>query len=141
MPISCEVCGTRQARYVCSECGRRVCPFCFDPYVGLCTFCLREVQAVDKVEEDKTVLDRWVRAGFLLVFIGITLTFLGVLLMAFSGGLGREISGGIVIIPFIPIPLGIGFGPYGWLLTVLAFILAVILLVLTLIYWRKLLFQ
>lgn len=61
--------------------------------------------------------------------------------MAFSGGLGREISGGIVIIPFIPIPLGIGFGPYGWLLTVLAFILAVILLVLTLIYWRKLLFQ
>jgi len=64
-----------------------------------------------------------------LTIIGIIIIIIGFILMMFSQIQGGwEVSGAIVIFPFIPLPLGFGFGKYGGLLLLLTIILGFILI-------------
>lgn len=35
----CDVCGLKEAKYKCRECGREVCEDDYDPETGLCSIC------------------------------------------------------------------------------------------------------
>lgn len=134
MVILCEECGRYQARYVCGECGRRVCALCFDTYSGLCKGCLKE-RVVEGYVEVKPV--RLAELPMIIVFLGVILAFIGALLIGLSGFESGSISGGIVVVPFIPIPVGVAFGPYGLIITILMYIAAVIFLIVVFIWWRR----
>lgn len=69
--------------------------------------------------------------GFMIIFIGMILITLG----SFLSG---SISGGIIIFPFIPVPLIFGFGPQAALAIIVAAILMITLIILAIIS-RKLL--
>ena len=75
---TCELCGERPARFVCSRCGRAVCPSCFKPSAWLCARCYEE--AVGKARPALAPVGvlgpeamRWVIAGSALVFLGFIL--------------------------------------------------------------------
>lgn len=134
MVVLCEECGRYQARYVCEDCGRRVCAICFDTYSGLCRLCLKEGYAKPYLEIKPT----WfMELPIIMILLGVILMFIGVLLIGLSGFESGSISGGIVVIPFIPIPIGLAFGPYSLVLLVLAYVVAIIFFVLAIIWWRK----
>lgn len=73
----------------------------------------------------------------IMILLGVILMFIGALLIGLSGFESGSISGGIVVIPFIPIPIGLAFGPYSLVLLVLAYVVAIIFFVLAIIWWRK----
>ncbi|PCN50970.1 hypothetical protein B6U99_01505 [Candidatus Geothermarchaeota archaeon ex4572_27] len=53
---------------------------------------------------------------------GVALMLIGMLLLALSSLplRGGEVSGAIVVIPFVPIPIGVGFGEHGYVLGLIA---------------------
>ncbi|MBS7642006.1 MAG: B-box zinc finger protein [Candidatus Bathyarchaeia archaeon] len=134
MVVLCEECGRYQARYVCEDCGKRVCAICFDTYSGLCKSCLKERYTKPYLEVKPI---GFMELPLIMILLGVTLMFIGALLIGLSGFESGSISGGIVVIPFIPIPIGLAFGPYSLVLVVLAYILAVIFFVLAIIWWRR----
>ncbi|GAB6147931.1 TIGR00304 family membrane protein [Stetteria hydrogenophila] len=67
--------------------------------------------------------------GFILIFVGVALIFIGTLALAFSSGReGKAEAGGVVLIG--PIPLVFGTS---WRATIIASIVAVVLMVLAII--------
>ena len=42
---TCEVCGKRSARYVCQECGRKVCEVCLEPRTWICSDCYNRLKS------------------------------------------------------------------------------------------------
>ncbi|MCS7113459.1 MAG: B-box zinc finger protein [Nitrososphaerota archaeon] len=134
MVVLCEECGRYQARYVCGECGRRVCALCFDVYSGLCRFCLKE-RGVESFLEAKPA--GLVELPIIMILLGVALTFIGALLIGLSGFESGSVSGGIVVVPFIPIPIGVGFGPYGPIIAILTYIMAIVLFILMIFWWRR----
>jgi len=72
-----------------------------------------------------------------LIFAGIGLTFIGVLVifLALLAG-GEGVSGGIVI--FIgPFPVALGYGPEALPLLAVAFLIAVVVIVASLVWFRS----
>jgi uncharacterized membrane protein len=134
MAILCEVCSRYQARYVCGECGKRVCALCFDQYSGLCRLCLKK-EGIESYVEIRPAGLVWL--PMILILVGITLTFIGALLMGLSSLEAGGVSGGVIVVPFIPIPIGVAFGPYSPIITILAYITAIIVLILMIIWWRS----
>ncbi|MEM2740107.1 MAG: B-box zinc finger protein [Candidatus Bathyarchaeia archaeon] len=139
MVVLCELCGKHRARYVCEECGKKVCSLCFDLYSGLCKQCL----SVEKPEARMEPIygEAWIARSelpILLILLGVVLSFIGALLLGLSSLEGGGVSGSVVIIPFIPIPVGIAFGPYGAFLAVVTSIAAIILLIVLILWWRRL---
>ena len=61
--------------------------------------------------------------GFIAVFIGMMLVFFSSLI------LGAKVSGGIVVFPFIPVPIVFGFGSEAILMTIIAILFTIILIV------------
>ena len=96
----CDICGARDAEYVCRQCGRLVCRFDFDPYMAICGECGEPGKVYRAPREAYPVFDL---KGLILIFIGIAIVFLGFILMA-SPGFTVPSDGGLVIIgPFPPI--------------------------------------
>jgi len=117
---TCEICGRNPAVYVCSECGRNVCPECFEPDDWICSICY---------EERHNALGRRPSIPHILptnlLMIGFLLVFLGVILM-FIAGLTGEASASSGLIVFIgPIPIILGAGKYSLLAVILAVILTI----------------
>jgi len=98
---ACEICGRREALYVCRECGRKVCGECLDLNSWLCPECLSRVER-EAGEARLPELSLLVPLGFLLIFAGI-------ILLVFSAFASAPASGGgfFFIFPFF---FGFGFG-------------------------------
>ena len=92
-PATCELCGERPAKFVCSRCGKAVCERCFDPAAWLCASCLKEVATVPAGLTFTPALPlSWLAVGFALFLIGAVLIALGAIL---SGA-----QGVLIIFPF-----------------------------------------
>ena len=127
---TCEICGKRAARYICQECGRDVCQFCFEPTTWICLDCYnglkRETSALESFQWSTPF--KLFLLGFVLMFAGIMVMMIATVLFGASMG-----AGAIIWIPPLP-PIGFGTGPYafwvillGVALTVLGLILSIML--------------
>jgi len=133
----CEICKKRDAKYVCQECGRQICELCFDPSLWLCRDCVEKMQqSLPRIY--KTSMIPYAVDGFMKILtIGFIIMFIGIILIMMATILGGgKISGGIIIFPFIPIPLIFGFGPEAIATIIIAAILMIILIIL-IIFTRK----
>ncbi|MCX8171039.1 MAG: DUF131 domain-containing protein [Candidatus Bathyarchaeota archaeon] len=122
----CEVCGERQAKYVCQECGRKICERCVEPSNLICLGCSREIEKLssspNRVKEGvvfETLPIKIFFLGFLLIFVGFIIIFLVTLFY----GLKNSIS---LFLLIGPIPIILGAGEHAVLLTVLAIIVTII---------------
>ena len=124
----CNVCRVRQAEYVCSECGNLVCRYDFDPYLRVCSECLKGREMGVRVEYEAYTPLKW----FLLIFLGFVLITIGFLLWGI--GLSGAIQGEsfIVIAPF---PF-IFFGRVGIEIAILILIIFLIFIYLLFRYFR-----
>ena len=126
MGRKCEICGLRDARYICDSCGRSVCEDCFDPRRWVCTICLSEVNSEGRhstwasIDYPESWLLRFLFIGFVTVVIGMTI----MVASSLFSGVG-EVSGGAVF--FIgPIPIILSYGPHSILILALAMILTIL---------------
>jgi uncharacterized membrane protein len=118
---TCEICGNRVARYVCQECGREVCQFCFEPSTWVCQDCYNSLRRESPVLEvfpwsTPIKLFLW---GFVLMFVGIILMVIAAVFFEMPAG-----TGVLVFIPPLP-PIGFGAGPYAFLAMLLVVALAI----------------
>ncbi|MEM2136799.1 MAG: B-box zinc finger protein [Candidatus Methanomethylicia archaeon] len=128
--MKCEICGLREARYVCSECGRRVCEECLEPNEWKCIKCIecgeREFIGIGDYENTE-ILWKTTLIGFIIIFIGI------ILIMVSSIIMGGTVAGGIIILPFIPIFFMNGPYEIGIILTATILVMTIIFLI---ILWK-----
>jgi len=123
---TCEICGKRVARYVCQECGREVCQFCFEPSTWVCLDCC------NRLRREAPVLEAfpW-PTPFKLFLLGFILMFLGMIVLTiatiFFGS--SSSAGGVIWILPLP-PIGFGAGPYAFWAILLVIALAILTLVL-----------
>ena len=107
----CEICGNRPARYVCQECGRSACEFCFIPERWLCTECYRKLAYPAPVP---TLTEIRISFPYRLLLVGFILTFIGILILMFSSIYASSTKGGFIwIFPFPPFIFGATEGE-GW---------------------------
>ncbi|MEM1545154.1 MAG: hypothetical protein QXY40_01495 [Candidatus Methanomethylicia archaeon] len=122
----CEICGVKSSRYVCQKCGRRICESCVNIYSWICSECYSKTEP-QIIEEHKGI-----ELPVKLFIIGFVTIFIGMMLIAFGSLiLGAKVSGGIVIFPFIPVPIVFGFGSEAILMIIIAMLL--ILMIITII--------
>lgn len=129
--MRCEICGLREAKYVCSKCGRRVCEDCLEPNEWKCIKCIESGEGgfIEIGGDEKTeILWKTTLIGFVIIFIGIILIMISSIIM------GGTISGGIIILPFIPIFFM--NGPYEIGIILIAIILAMAIIFLIII-WKN----
>jgi uncharacterized membrane protein len=127
---TCEVCGKRAARYVCQECGREVCQFCFESTAWVCLDCYNSLNR----EGSAPGSFGW-STPFKLFLLGFVLIFVGIIVMMIATVLfGASMDAGAVIWVFPLPPIGFGTGQYafwavlfGVALTVLGLILFIVL--------------
>lgn len=91
MARTCEICGNRSARYVCQECGRSACEFCFLPERWLCIECYKKLayQPTPLRSTIETGIDLPVKlfmAGFIITFVGAIILMLASLYSAYAQG-------------------------------------------------------
>jgi len=129
----CEICGSQEARFVCSRCGRRVCLQDFRQKQWLCATC--ETSAQTEAPEFRSAFPvglSWIfLASFALIFIGM------ILMMIASSTQGHGIASGGAVILIGPIPITLGNGPESTWLILLAAIITAIALVMSLLARRK----
>ncbi len=128
MTVKCEICGIRNAKYVCQNCGSRVCTSCFNPSLEFCIKC---------VEKSPIEGELKCGAGFKIMVLGFVLAFLGILVTIILAILSEELSGLSFIILLLPIPIGVAAGPYGGILLIFALILTVIFIAILILAGRK----
>ncbi len=123
----CDICGERNAEYVCSSCGRLVCRYDFDPYLRVCTICSKSIGKGYYEHMENVDVFKW----FLVIFIGFILVTIGLFLWALSssGFVGESF---VVIAPF---PF-IFFGKVGLEIGLLILIIIIIIFVFLLRYLR-----
>ncbi|MEM0084620.1 MAG: hypothetical protein QW743_04750 [Candidatus Methanomethylicia archaeon] len=95
--MKCEICGIRNAKYTCINCGCRVCEECLDTEKWMCIKCLKIEDSNIMGGETINTIFKISMIGFLMIFIGIIIIMISQIFM------GGTIAGGIVIFPFIPI--------------------------------------
>ena len=123
---TCEVCGNRAARYICQECGRKVCQFCFEPNTWICSDCYNHL----KRESSALESFQW-STPFKLFLLGFVLMFVGIIVMMIATVLfGASISAGAIIWIFPLPPIGFGTGPYAFWIILLGVALTVLGLIL-----------
>jgi len=125
--VTCEVCGKRVARYVCQECGRKICETCLEPHTWVCSDCYSRLkrEAPPMLEAPSWSLPfKLFLVGFFLIFIGI----LFIMITAILSGAPTSVGGLIWIIPLPPIIFGVG--PYPIWAIVLAVAITVLGIVL-----------
>jgi len=129
LPQHCEICGNREARFVCSRCGRRVCLQDFRQGQWVCTTC--EPTAQTEASDFRTAFPMgfsWIfLASFALVLIGMVV----MMIAFFTQGHGTTSGGAVILIG--PIPIILGKGPEStWLIASAAIITAIALVVFSL---------
>ena len=132
----CEICGNRPARYICQECGRSACEFCFIPERWLCIDCYRKLAYQPPIQPitGKVEIDFPVK----LFFIGFIIMFIGTLIIMLSSLLhAASTQGGFIWIFPLP-PLFFGLNPNEkWLLTIITVVSIVIFMtIFTLIIYK-----
>ncbi len=132
MTIKCEICGIRSAKYVCQNCGSRVCTSCFDLSLEFCIKCAEKSPIEGRLKYG---------VGFKIMVLGFVLSFLGMLVMIMSAIFSGELSGLSFIILLLPIPIGVAAGPYGGILLILALVLTVIFITILILTGRRYLRQ
>jgi len=103
----CEICGNRPARYICQECGRSACEFCFVPERWLCIECYRKLAYHAPVPP----ITREIEINFpiKLFLIGFTIIFVGTLILMLSSLYASSTQGGFIwIFPLPPFFFGAG---------------------------------
>ena len=122
MSQSCEICGSQEARYVCSRCGRRVCGQDFRPARWLCTSCER----ITRTEGPKPAVLYPIGLSWIL-FSSFAMILIGMILMiAASLTQGQGVTSGGAVILIGPIPIILGAGPEStWLILLGAIITAI----------------
>ena len=130
---ACEICGKRAARYICQECGREVCRFCFEPSTWFCLDCYNSLKREAPVLESFP----W-PTPFKLFLLGFVLMFVGMVVMVIAAVFfGASVGAGVSIwIPPLP-PIGFGVGPYAFWAILLAVALAILDLVLFITLRRR----
>lgn len=127
MTVKCEICGVNNAKYVCQNCGSRVCQSCFNPQSELCVKCV--VKAYPEVKLDYGIGFKIMIVGFILAFLGILITIILAILAGFE-----NLS---FVILLLPIPIGVAVGPYGGLLLIFALIVAIVFMIILILVSRK----
>lgn len=123
---TCKVCGKRAARYVCQECGREVCQFCFEPNTWICLDCYNSLKRKTSALESF----QW-STPFKLFLLGFILMFTGIIVVMIATVLfGTSASAGAVIWIFPLPPIGLGTEPYAFWTILLSIALTVLGLVL-----------
>lgn len=124
----CALCATRDASYVCHNCGRAACGNCFDPTQWRCTGC------GDVLGKQEPVISSRLPMAIWLFFVAFAMISVGMFLMAL--GLGGNMSGirGGAVILIGPIPIILGSGSYSVLTIVLA---AVVTVLAVIVFLRK----
>lgn len=114
--VRCDICHLGQARFVCRECGSRLCNQCFDSSTDLCVVC--KAPYVQRTRTSSLV--------GLVVPLGIALIFVGIVLMMVGALMSTEPGEGLVILfPFL-------IGSVESTTVLLAFLLVLIFIVLIL---------
>ena len=123
---ACEVCGKHTAKYICQQCGRLICQFCFEPSTWVCSDCYNRLkQETSALESFQwSIPFKLFLLGFILMFAGIIVVMIATVLFGTSVGAGTVIW----IFPFPPI--GFGTGPYAFWTILLGIALTVLGLVL-----------
>ncbi|MHA1581916.1 MAG: TIGR00304 family membrane protein [Candidatus Baldrarchaeia archaeon] len=134
MTVLCELCGERPAKYVCQECGRRVCQYCFDTYYEVCNDCFK---AIGEHTELLSV-ERGINVDWMLKFviIGFVIMFLGMIIIAITSLTTISGASGTFFIFIGPIPIIFGYGSHASYLLILSILIFVIFLFLF-FYWYK----
>lgn len=124
MSQRCEICGTLEPRYVCRQCGRRVCGQDFRPEFWLCTSCapISGIEAPIRAGGYSIGLSWISLASFAMVVIGMILMALA----SFTQGRGDTSLGGVILIG--PIPIVLGGGPESTWLVLLGAVITVVAL-------------
>jgi uncharacterized membrane protein len=130
----CQLCGTREATYVCQSCGRTVCNHCFNPARWTCVDCLARNRGSLAREH---VISR-VPVAALLFFTAFAMIVIGMLLIAAGSTTGTSsgVSWGAVIL-IGPIPIILGTGPYSFEMILVAALLTALGLGFFLLVRRK----
>jgi len=105
---TCEVCDKRAARYICQECGRGICQFCFEPATWICLDCSNSLERGTSALESfqwSTPFKLFL-LGFVLMFVGMVVIMIAVVLF------GASMDVGTIIWIFPLPPIGFGTGPY-----------------------------
>ncbi len=115
----CEICNIREARYVCTECGRTVCAIDFDPTRWICIECRNKLFGE---EAGITYISDYSFLKYtFLIFIGFILITLGFILLSTGYIEGGSVT---IIFPFIittdPV---VGFGMFIIFIIVMIFII------------------
>ena len=75
----CEICGVKPAEFVCRECGRLVCRDHYDMVLGVCSECAKKYYHGYEPKSTGSHI-----SSFILIFLGISLIFIGFILMSLS---------------------------------------------------------
>ena len=123
---TCEVCGKRAARYICQECGREVCQFCFEPNTWFCS------DFYNSLKRETSALESFQWATpFKLFLFGFVLMFAGIIVVIIATVLfGTSMDAGAIIWIFPLPPIGFSTEPYAFWAILLGVALTVLGLVL-----------
>jgi uncharacterized membrane protein len=117
----CGFCGTRNASFVCHNCGRMACRECFDANRWWCSSCSNQLgSTIGPTSFQVPAIGMLFFLAFVMIFVGILLMNLGPILN--GGTLGP--SGGAVIL-IGPFPIILGSGPLSGVMVVLSLVLSV----------------
>ena len=92
----CRICGVRDARYICSECGRPICHIDFDLTRWICIECRERLIRYE--ETGPYVAGSDVLKASLLIFLAFIIITFGFLLLFMNGLVGDTVT---IIFPFI----------------------------------------
>ena len=129
----CEICGSRPARYVCQECGRSACEFCFVPERWLCVECYKKLRYQTPISPMTGEIG--INFPIKLFLIGFIIIFIGTLILMISSLYASSTQGGFIwIFPLPPFLFGTG-QEKGWpLIAVLAIIIISIAFSMLIVY-------
>ena len=134
MTVLCELCGKRSAKYVCQECGRRVCQYCFNTYYEACSNCLKNIgERAELLSIEEGINVDWMLK---FVIIGFVIMFLGMVIITLASLMTVSDASGTFFIFIGPIPIIFGYGPHASYLLILSILIFVIFLFLF-FYWYK----
>jgi len=129
MPL-CTRCGTRNAAFVCQNCGRMVCHDCFDRNRWWCGDCINHPSTIIRTTTQIPTAGLFFLA-FVMIFVGILLMSLGPIL----SGNGVGSFGTVILIG--PIPVILGSGPLASVMIILALVLTVVAVIVGVILQRS----
>lgn len=127
----CVLCGTRDASFVCHNCGRLVCPECFDTNRWWCLSCINQTRP--------SIVHTTMRVPTTgLFFLAFVMVFVGILLMSLAPILNHGDIGSVGTVILIgPIPIILGSGPFASVIVLLALLLTIVALIFGVILLRR----